>query len=189
MKNLYIIALSLTTSLSLSLQAEQFPICRSDLIKQMKRFEKTEFTVPRKIPSGNLRDYALKMEILCPWQIEADINGDKQLDWAGIIYRNNQFELVAYLSTNRKFQLQVLHTYQFFPEQSYLKLMRNNSDTRKKLKRYDLVEVAINDTSRVYRFKGATMKVSHSYTDETIIKSKREDETLNDSPKPYSITR
>jgi len=169
MKNLHFIALTLISTVSYSSLADEFTACKSDLTKQMKRFEKTAFTVPRKIPSGDLKEYAIQMEIFCPWQIEIDLNGDKQIDWVGVIHKQKKYELVAYISGTRKYTRHVLHVYDFFPEQSYLKVLRNPKYSQNKLysSKYHLAEVALNETSRVYAYRKDKMSVIHQYLDET----------------------
>ncbi|MGB0496321.1 MAG: hypothetical protein ACPGJI_08185 [Kangiellaceae bacterium] len=168
MKKLHFIAMSLVSSISFSLHAEEFPICKSELTKQMKRFEKTEFTVPRKTPNGKLAAYALDMEVICPWQLEADLNGDNQNDWAAIIHRNERYELIVYLSNRKKFTFQVLHEYQFFPEQTLIKLERNpkyKNNVYGSVK-YNLLELSFTDESRIYSFDKDRMKVIKQYIDE-----------------------
>jgi len=181
MKNLCFIALSLTGICSLTINANEFPTCKSDLTKQMQRFEKTDFTVPRKIPTGNLREFALKMEILCPWQIEADFNGDKQKDWVGIIKRNERYELVSYMSALRKYNVQVLHSYEFFPEQTYLKITKKKVTKTKaqigKRFNYDLAEITLNETSRIYSLNNNKYTVIHQYEDVTVLDSQSSNKT------------
>jgi hypothetical protein len=165
MKKLHFIALSITGILSAPIIADELSVCKSDLTKQMKRFEKVDFTIPRIIQTGKLKEYALKMEVLCPWQLEIDLNGDKQADWVGIVHRNNHFELVAYLSSSRKFSLHVLHEYQFFPDQTLLKVTRNNKykkNTYGSIK-YNLQEMSFNGESRIYSFEKGKMKVVKQY--------------------------
>lgn len=192
MKKLHFIALSIATMASSSLFANSLPICKSTLTQQMKRFEKIEFTIPRKVPRGMLKKYATKMEILCPWQLELDLNGDKQTDWAGIIHREGRFELVAYLSANKKFSLQVLHQYHFFPEQNLLRIIRNQKFKKNVYGsiKYNLQEMSFNSDSRVYSFVNGKMKVVEQYlvekktkeTNETkkelVIRNKKEIEQL-----------
>jgi len=173
MKKHHFIALTITGILSAPVIANDFPVCKSDLTKQMKRFEKSEFTVPRKQPIGKLKEFSRRQEILCPWQIEFDFNGDRQKDWIGIISRNQQYELVAYLSASPKDKLQVLHSYRFFPENSYLKILRNPGYQRNQLasKKYQLAEITLNDSSRIYAYRKGEMVVIHNYLDETSVEN------------------
>ncbi|PCI69611.1 MAG: hypothetical protein COB38_08130 [Gammaproteobacteria bacterium] len=166
MKKIHFIALSIAAMVNPSI-ATGLPICKSPLTKQMKRFEKIEFTIPRKAPSGMLKEYAAKLEILCPWQLEMDLNGDKQNDWVGIIHRKGQFELVAYLSANKKFSLQVLHQYQFFPEQNLLRIVRNQKFKKNVYGsiKYNLQEISFDSDSRVYSFEKGKMKVIKQYVE------------------------
>ena len=146
----------------------------------MKRFEDPQISVPRKLITGKLRELALQMEILCPWQVEAEINGDNQLDWVGIIQRNKKLELVAYISASPKYKFQVLHTYQFFPEQSYLKVKKQalKKNRRNKKAPKELFEVHLNDNSRVYRWDGKKLNVIRSYVDKTEIRTSNDKNNL-----------
>ncbi len=169
MKKLYFITLALVSTTSSSLFANDHKECKSELTKQMKRFEKPEFTVPKKIPTGNLKEYAHQMGIQCPWQIEFDLNDDKQIDWVGIIHKQEKYELVSYISGSRKHKLQILHVYDFFPEQIYLKIIRNEKYKPSKLysTKYHLAEVNLNETSRIYAYRKNEMVVIHQYIDKT----------------------
>ncbi len=184
MKKLHFIALSIIGLVSTPLIADEFTACKSNLTKQMKRFEKIKFSVPRKIPTGNLREYALQMEILCPWQVEIDLNSDKKTDWVGIIYRQDKYELIAYISSDKKHEVQVLHSYNFFPEQTYLKLTRKKAEQQKNRSRrnfiYDVAEITLNDSSRVYSLDNNKFKVIRQYQDVTILNNQSNDDFIDE---------
>ena len=174
MNKIFLISLSIASIFNTSnIVANEFPICQSDIVKKMKRFENSQIAIPRNLITGKLREYALQNEILCPWEIEADINGDRQLDWIGVIQRNEKYELAAYISASSKYKLHILHTYQFFPEQSYLKIKKQNSikNGRNKNSKKELFEVTLNDNSRVYRWNGKKMEIIRSFIDKTLIKT------------------
>jgi hypothetical protein len=144
-----------------------FAHCRSSLTKKMIKNENLH--VPSKLPKGLLKNYALKMEILCPWKIERDFNGDGKLDWVGIIYKNKNYQLVSYLSRFSKYQLKILHHYPFFPDSMYIRVIRKREESStKKRSVYHLLEVHLNQMSRIYTLKNKQLTLLKSYMDHSI---------------------
>lgn len=176
MKNLLYIFLSVCLILTSESNANQFDDCQSNLIKKLKRFDKSNIQIPKKQHKGNLKQYAEKVEMLCPWQIERDVNGDEIKDWIGIIGKDKKYQLIAYLSGNKKFDLQVLREYQFFPEQTYIELVGKKTIERETGRKYNsksnygIAEIFINHGSRFYLIQKGKMTVVHQFQDKRVIK-------------------
>lgn len=110
-------ALGLMASDSKALNLET---CKSKLFKQLELVEKTGHSRVLARPKGRLKQFTEKFEILCPWQVEADFNGDKQKDWIGIAQIEGKYELLAYLSGPKKHYPRVIKRYKDFPSKIYL---------------------------------------------------------------------
>ena len=97
--------------------------CTSDLFKNFEVVENTGHSRVLARPKGTLKQFTERYEISCPWQLEADVNGDKTKDWVGIAQIEGRYELVAYVSGPKKHYHRVLKRYEGFPSDIYLRVM------------------------------------------------------------------
>ncbi|MCW8879294.1 MAG: hypothetical protein OQK04_05370, partial [Kangiellaceae bacterium] len=97
--------------------------CTSDLFKNFELVENSGHSRVLARPKGNLKQFADRYEISCPWQLEADFNGDKTKDWVGIAQIEGRYELVAYISGPKKHYHRVIKQYDEFPSSTYLRVM------------------------------------------------------------------
>lgn len=146
---------------------------RNCLYKTFERFqlvEKSGHKLAWQKPNEALALRILDFEIQCPWQIEADLNGDNKKDWVGLVKKDNKFFYLAYLSAPRAYQIINLREYDFFPEATHLSLIttreagilqnkRKNSYPTK----YALVLNRIRKNSEVYTWDGKSLSFRFSY--------------------------
>ncbi len=100
-------------------EAINYNTCKSKLYETLERIENTGHSPVLAKPKGDLLQLSERFEILCPWQIEADFNGDGKKDWAGILQKDGKYELVAYLSGPRKHEVSILKQYSKFPSDTF----------------------------------------------------------------------
>lgn len=80
--------------------------CKTKVFNNFKLIEKSGHKALGRRPAGKLLDYAVQAEVMCPWSVEFDLNGDGEKDWAGYVSKDGQYYLLAYLSGIRKFRLE-----------------------------------------------------------------------------------
>ena len=155
-------------------QSEEFHRCESKLFSQMKLLSKVSVALPKAEPTGDLARLVHQYEMICPWQVERDFNNDKKRDWVGFVYRDQNYQLIAYLSGNQRYTLHQLETYAKFPKYSFLKsinakevLQRSKNKELLKGARYSLVvhdlKSGANENSSAYTWNGKQLAKSFEY--------------------------
>jgi hypothetical protein len=174
-----LLALGLT---GLNVKAEE-NYCESPLFNYLQKFEKVSLALPKREPQGDLAALAETYEILCPWNIEEDLNGDRKKDWAGIVYRDHKYQLVAYLSQKVSFKTEVLETYKAFPKDTFIEVIRFKdiqSLTKKtnliSSAKYGIIVKQINKTNSIYLAAQDKVTMVHNYPNDTVVVELKEDE-------------
>jgi len=80
--------------------------CKTKVFDNFKLIEKSGHKALTRKPGGKLLEYAVEAEMMCPWSVEFDLNGDGDRDWIGYVKKDSQFYLLAYLSGLRKYSLE-----------------------------------------------------------------------------------
>ena len=175
---------------------DEIPKCpTASLYKQLKILDNTPTALPKQRFSGALRKLVIQREMICPWEIQADFNADSKLDWIGFVYRDHQYQLIAYLSGPRRHNVHTLKTFKKFPNQAFLtKLsskeaiqLSNNQSGNNRIKdsqsKFALVENQLKRHSRIYVWQNESLKVILEYVDNTEI-NVEQDSRLVDAPLP-----
>jgi len=113
----YLFSLSFLVSISISANAYE---CKSELFEKLKVIEKTSYRLPARDYSPLLQRYVDRYELLCPWQVEADLNGDGRKDWAGLVGERGRYQLVAFMSGRFRYKTVVVRHFDKFPDDFYL---------------------------------------------------------------------
>ncbi|TQV76833.1 hypothetical protein FLL45_02435 [Aliikangiella marina] len=164
MKKVYLgLLLSALGGLNLA-PAQANNICDTQLFKELVMSEKGGIKRPNIIPSRALKNIIDNEELLCPMQVEKDFNGDKVLDWVGILEQNNKFFLAAYISGRSTHKLSKIKEYAKVPGNQYL-----DAASKKTLKRiagvapmkfgtnFVAIENQVNGNSIAYGWDGKKM--------------------------------
>ncbi len=159
--------------------------CETKLFKYLQGFEKNSLSLPKRDPQGDLATLAERYEILCPWSLEGDLNGDRKTDWAGVVYRDHKYQLVIYLSQTVSFKPYILQTYKKFPKDTFIQLIRikdiiaksGNSSLLSPAK-YGIVAKQLSGTSNIYLWTKDQMAMVYDYPDDTVIE---EESSLGDN--------
>lgn len=101
--------------------------CQTKIYDHFKLVEKTEHRLLKFKPKVGLLDFAVSMELMCPWSIQRDFNGDKQKDWIGYTQIGNQYQLIAYLSGQRNYSMQLIGSYKKAPSDKFLRWIQTKN--------------------------------------------------------------
>ncbi len=130
--------------------------CESKLYNKYSFLDKSQYRLPARTPDFELQERMTEFEILCPWQLEQDFNGDHQKDWLGIVVKNHQHYLLAYLSMPGSHRLSIVKSYKSFPRETHLELMTTQEAqliTQKKLNqppKYVFIENKMGSPATIY---------------------------------------
>ncbi|MET1253545.1 hypothetical protein [Aliikangiella maris] len=195
MRSLFISSLNLATISFVSAQENSY--CQSKLFEQLRVTSTETVKTPQRKPTGILKDYVDRYEYICPWQLEKDFNGDGKNDWAGFVYRNDQYELIVYLSNELRYTTKQIKTYRAFPKRTFLRVLdssRLDSLTNNQTIKYQFdnaLEVhELSGKSNVYAWINNDFKIIYSYSSEItnkLIEEKQEElpNPLHSQPDPY----
>lgn len=157
------------SSLTSEIKAQQ-PDCNTKLSNQLINQSKESISLPKRTPRGDLLEYIHLYELICPWKVERDFNNDGTRDWAGIIYREDQYQLAAFISTQDGFQLQIIKKYKAFPLNTFLKAasvrdvkIQTQNQMRAYPFQYALVETKINQVSNIYSWNKGKLAFFNQY--------------------------
>ncbi len=145
--------------------------CDKKVYKTFLLVEKSAHRVTKRKPDIKLQQRMESFEINCPYQVEADLNGDKRNDWVGIVSEKGKYSLIAYISGAMKYQMIKLIDYEFFPEATHLEVIATQElsliSQRPLLKkiRNALVINTIGKLSHAYTWNGKT--IEHYYAFES----------------------
>jgi len=164
--------MSLDTSQIGQRMAEQIQsgtFCKNTLYKRFKLVEKTKHKRLRFLPSQELLLLAIENEIMCPWSVELDFNGDHRMDWIGFVKLQDDYQLLAYLSGPREYKLEVIQQSDMPPKNFYLQWLQTKNlshMTNRVLDTshagYALKLSRLNGSSDIYLWDGKTMKLIFS---------------------------
>lgn len=113
--------LTVLTSLTCtSASALDYKNCRSQIFRALELAENSGYSNVLARPKGRLLALSQQYEILCPWQVEGDFNGDNRTDWVGVAQKDGKYSLLAYLSGPKKHYMLKLKDYQEFPSDMHL---------------------------------------------------------------------
>jgi len=143
--------------------------CKNTVYQRFKLVEKTKHKRLRFLPSHELLTLAAENEIMCPWSIELDFNGDRRMDWIGFVKLNDDYLLLAYLSGPRDYTIEVIQQSKMPPSHLYLQWAqtRNLVNMTKKVmdishSRYALKLSRLNASADIYLWNGKNMKLEFS---------------------------
>jgi len=135
--------------------------CKKKIFNRFKTIEQTQHKLLKFQPKRELMSLVEQMEIMCPWSIQRDFNGDKIEDWVGFAKTGTKFELVAYMSKGRDYSIQVLKTLDNLPNTQFLRWMqtrflKNYSDKKLNIgnSQYALQVTKIKDSTEIYLWDG-----------------------------------
>jgi len=163
---LFFLALSSLTAIncqSASLESEirSGEYCQSEVYKKFKIIEKTNHKRLKFSPNARLMEFVVSMELMCPWEVQRDLNGDKQMDWSGYVKIGDQYQLIAYLSNRRGYTLQEITTLTKKPNNNFVRWIQTKQlkdFTDKKLalgnSKYALQVVALDGLADIYLWDG-----------------------------------
>ncbi|WP_444994381.1 hypothetical protein [Aliikangiella sp. IMCC44359] len=173
-----LIAIFISTP-ALEVKAQQ-PDCNTKLSSQLISQSKEPISLPKRTPRGDLLEYIHLYELICPWRVERDFNSDGKSDWAGIVYRENQYQLAAFISTRDAFQLQIIKTYKAFPLNTFLKAasvrdvkVQTENQMRAYPFQYALVETKIKQVSNIYSWNKGKLTLFNQYANKIDVKKIR----------------
>ena len=158
-----IIAFSLTSANAEDLTSEitSGSYCKTEVYDRFRKVEKTQHEFLKFQPKRELMSLVEQMEIMCPWSVQRDFNGDKIEDWVGFTKNGTKVELIAYLSLGRNYSLQVINSLDKLPNNSFLRWMQTKylkNFTNKKLNtgasQYALQVTNINDSTDISLWDG-----------------------------------
>lgn len=139
--------------------------CQTDIYNRFKLLEKTEHQRLKFGSNEELLQFAVRIELMCPWSIQRDLNGDKKQDWVGYVKNGSKYQLIAYLSGARKYTLFELSHSDKPPEKNFLRWIQTkylNRYTKKKLKigntKYAVQVATIGGTADIYLWDGKQLE-------------------------------
>ena len=149
----------------MSITAEEDNRCQSKLFDRFTAVEKTGYKRPNRAPDEELRERMIEYEIICPWQVEVDINNDNRRDWVGLVAKDNVTILLAYISTVGNYKSHIVKQYTGFPREThfdYTPVSEAALVSKKKLQgvktsRFALIENKIGKPSNIYVWNGDSM--------------------------------
>jgi len=163
-----ILALTLIVSAllySLSTTAEENIQCQSKIFDRFTSIEKTGQKRPNRAPDDELKERMTEFEIICPWQVEIDLNNDRKRDWVGLVTKQGQTILLAYISSLKGYRSYTVKQYRGFPRETHFDYMPTKEAellSKKKLSqntspRFALIENRIGRPSIIYIWNGKAM--------------------------------
>ena len=150
---------------ALLLFAEENPQCQSKIFDRFTKTKKTGQNRPIRAPDEELREFMIEYEIICPWQVEVDFNNDRKRDWIGLVTKQGQTTLLAYISSLRGYQSYVVKQYKGFPRETHFSYMPTEEaalNSKKSLSgtnppKFALIENRIGRPSTIYIWNGKAM--------------------------------
>lgn len=139
---------------SLASQIKSGNFCKKKIYDRFKLVEKTAHELLNFRPKKEMMTFIESMELMCPWSIERDFNGDKKKDWVGFVKIEDKFELLAYISNKRYYKIQLLETLPSLPETRFIRWIQT-----KYLKNYTDKKLHIGNSQyalQVANFEGTT---------------------------------
>lgn len=137
MKKILILPLLLTIAYStsgltddLEKEIKSGSYCESVIYDKFKLIEKSKHERVKFTPSQRLLEFVVSMELMCPWGTERDFNGDKKADWIGFVKIGNKYQLLAYLSTPRQYQVKTIASYSKAPSEQFIRWIQTAHLTR-----------------------------------------------------------
>lgn len=175
-----------------SASALDYKNCRSKLFKE---FELTENTGHSKVlarPKGRLLALSHQYEILCPWQIEGDFNGDNRVDWVGVAQKEGKYSLLAYLSGPKKHYLQKIKDYKAFPSDVHLgqttfhTMYKRSGNKLKSIfpARNVVIENVVDKNATVYGWKNKKLSPIHHYEGDFKLEEVKKNQDDDNPPQP-----
>lgn len=139
--------------------------CKSVIYDKFKLIEKSKHERVKFNPSGRLLEFALSMELMCPWGTERDFNGDNKADWIGFVKIDNKYQLLAYLSMVRQYQVTTIASYDKAPSEQFIRWIQTahlSRFTDKKLNlnssMYALQVAQVDGLTDIYLWNGKQME-------------------------------
>ncbi len=139
--------------------------CKEAIFKRIKLIHKTDHQMLKFKPSKKLLEFVTSMELMCPWSVQRDFNGDKKKDWVGYIKSNDKYHLVAYMSGIRNYSLQTISESAQLPSNNFIrwlqaKYLKNFTDKKLKIgaAKYALQLVDIEGMTNIYLWDGKQLE-------------------------------
>jgi len=139
--------------------------CEDKVFKRFKLVDKTDHQMIKFVPSKKLLEFVASMELMCPWSVQRDFNGDKREDWIGYVKLKNKYQLIAYMSGIRNYSLQTISESKNLPSSHFLRWLQTKhlkTFTDKKLKigasQYALQVVDIEGMANIYLWNGKQLE-------------------------------
>ncbi len=181
LKSILLISLLAVSS---DIYAIDYMTCKSKFYQTLEQIENTGHSPIYAKPKGDLLKLSKRYEILCPWQIEADFNGDNKIDWIGILQKKGKYELVAYLSGPKKHFVRVIKQYKEFPNDvfltktSYQWLFKTAKGKVPSIfpAKFVLSENKLNESSNAFGWVNQKLKNIYQYNNEISFKDLSDDE-------------
>ena len=82
--------------------------CQTDIFDKYNLHNQIKATPLKFAPSEKLLEFVVQMELMCPWNVQRDFNGDKKNDWIGYVKENEKYQLVAIISGFRQYSFQII---------------------------------------------------------------------------------
>jgi len=139
--------------------------CEDTIFKKFKLIHKTDHQMIKFAPSKKLLEFVTTMELMCPWSVQRDFNGDKRDDWIGYVKSKNKYQLIVYMSGIRNYTLQTISESTEIPNNQFMrwlqtKHLKNFTDKRLKIgaSKYAVQLVDIEDMTNIYLWNGKQLE-------------------------------
>jgi len=139
--------------------------CEDSIFKRYKLIHKTDHQMIKFAPSKKLLEFVATMELMCPWSVQRDFNGDKREDWIGYVKSKKKYHLIAYMSGIRNYTLQAISESKELPNNNLLRWIQTKhlkTFTDKKLKigasKYALQVSNIEGMTNIYLWNGKQLE-------------------------------
>ena len=138
--------------------------CGSKVFKWFKQVKKTKHERIKFEPSQKLLDFAVSMELMCPWEIEKDFNGDNKPDWIGFTKLEDEYQLIAYISIQREYRLSVIETMKTLPKNTFIRPLEpvelKNFSKKKPSSNSSVISLQVSNLEKmtdIYKWNGTKM--------------------------------
>lgn len=139
--------------------------CQTEVFDKYKLLNQLKSTPLKLAPSDKLLEFVVKMELMCPWSVQRDFNGDKKDDWIGYVKLDKKYQLIAIISGFRQYSFQIIDESTSLPSNHFVRWLQTKylaNFTDKKLNigssRYALQWVDLEGINKIFLWDGKQLK-------------------------------
>ena len=157
-------------TLFICLSASATPVlansCKTERFKKFNDITKANYVLVNQKPDPDLISRMDAYEIVCPWQVEQDFDGDRKRDWVGLIYKDKKYILAGFVTGGGRAKAFEIKSFDYFPIRTHFdhirlkefSLLADKKQGVSKSLLNGLVEYRIGKKAIVYQWDGTTMK-------------------------------